>query len=86
MAINGLKAKKTRYNIIFAVEPPLPYKTSCIVFNEFSLNNLYYSVNVDNLDDILVENNINKSIELLHSKLWRKTYDLLSNEKQIYIS
>ena len=39
------------------------------MINEFSHNNLYQSVDMDNLDEILIENNVNKCNELLRDKI-----------------
>ena len=73
------------YNNIFAIQPLCPEKITYRIINESSLNNLYQSFNMDNLEEILVENNINKSIELLHNKIL-KNYNIHCPIKTKYIS
>ena len=63
------------HNNIFSVQLLLPDKISYRIINELSLNNLYQSVNMENLDEILIENNVNKSIELLYNKI-SKIYNI----------
>ena len=56
------------YNKIFSAQPLHPDKISYRIMYKFSLNNLYQSVNVDNLVEILIDNDVNKSVELLQNK------------------